>query len=114
MARTVRDLAIMLDATAGKDPADPTTVPLKTSFVDAVDADGLEGRRIGVLNPERRGRGAVHLRRGAWTAHVQAALDEMAASGAELVDVALPRDADAVLVEFMGEFPFALERLSRL
>ena len=48
MARTVVDLTIMLDATVGRDPADPTTVPVRTSYLSAVDPDGLSGRRIGV------------------------------------------------------------------
>lgn len=101
MARTIRDLAIVLDATAGQDPADPTTVPLRTSFVDAVEADGLEGRRIGVLKfpYDKKMGGTLHK-----------ALDEMEKNGAELIDVALPRYVDDVLVEFMGEAPSAYAR----
>src|SRR5262249_28777342 len=76
MARTVRDLAIGLDATAGKDPADPTTVPLRTSFVDAVDADGLEGRRIGLLKFPYGTK---------MDGTLQGALDEMSEHGAELI-----------------------------
>jgi amidase len=106
MARTIRDLAIVLEATAGKDPADPTTVPLTTSFVDAVDADGLEGRRIGVLNPDLTGARFSYGEEMDGT--VQEALDEMADSGAELIEVALPGDPHGVLIEFMGEFPSAL------
>ncbi len=106
MARTVRDLAITLDATAGKDPADPTTVPLQTSFVEAADADGLQGRRIGVLQSD----GGERFNYGrALDGTVQDALDEMAANGAELVDVALPRGVGSALIEFMGEFPSALK-----
>ncbi|MFC5177758.1 amidase [Nocardioides taihuensis] len=108
MARSVRDLAITLDATAGKDPADPTTVPLRTSFVDAVDPDGLHGRRIGVLT--RSGMGEPIDYGKDLDGTLQDALDVMAAHGAELVDVALPRGVDDVLVEFMGEFPSALKR----
>ena len=99
MARNVMDLAILLDVTSGEDPADPTTVPLETSFVDALDPDGLSGRRIGVrkfsLGEEIDG-------------ILQAALDEMAADGAEIVEVALP-PSPFPPIEFLNEFRFALE-----
>ena len=49
MARSVVDLAIMLDATVGRDPADPSTVRVGTSYLNAVDPDGLSGRRIGLV-----------------------------------------------------------------
>lgn len=99
MARTIRDLAIVLDVTAGQDRADPTTVPLTTSLVDALDPDGLEGRRIGILKfpYDKKVDGTL-----------QTALDDMAESGAELVEVTLPRTVDGLLIEFMGEFPSAL------
>ena len=48
MARSVVDLAIMLDATVGRDPADPSTVQVGMSYLKAVDPDGLSGRRIGL------------------------------------------------------------------
>ena len=81
LTRSVVDLAIVLDATVGVDPKDPTTVPVKESYVDAVDPNGLEGRHIGLVNftldPE------VELL-------ISAAIDEMAANGVELVEVTLP------------------------
>jgi Asp-tRNA(Asn)/Glu-tRNA(Gln) amidotransferase A subunit family amidase len=98
MARSVVDLAIVLDATAGEDPADPTTVPLETSFVDAVDADGLAGRRIGV----RRFSLGEDM-----DSTLRAALDQMAANGAEIVEVVLPPSWPNT--EFLKEFRFALE-----
>lgn len=53
LARTVRDLAIALDATVGWDSADPATDILRDRsppvFVDALDEDALAGARIGVL-----------------------------------------------------------------
>ena len=107
MARTVRDLAIVLDATAGADPADPTTVPLTTDFVAAVDADGLPGRRIGVLDLRQLG-DPINYRRdldGRW----DQALDELEANGAELVDVTLAGlHGHDVMAEFLDEFPYAL------
>jgi len=85
MARSVIDLAIVLDATVGKDPADPTTVRVDTSYVDAVDPNGLSGRRIGILdysvNPE-------------FDQLIQAAIDDMEANGVEFVEVTLPVAVD--------------------
>src|SRR5215510_6180623 len=53
LARSVTDLAIMLDATVGADPADPVTAEsagkIPKSYRDALDAAGLKGARIGVL-----------------------------------------------------------------
>lgn len=106
LARTVTDLAIMLDATVGPDPADPITKEnaghIPKSYRDALAADGLKGARIGVLRslwgtaPEDE-EVAVVLRR---------ALDAMKAQGAEVVDIAVPglddllRDSSVIADEF--------------
>ena len=53
MCRTVEDAARVLDAIAGYDPADPVTKlsegKTPDSYVEHLDADGLEGKRIGVF-----------------------------------------------------------------
>ncbi|HTY48122.1 MAG TPA: amidase [Steroidobacteraceae bacterium] len=53
MARTVTDAAMLLTVLAGYDPEDPATAPLKgrppVDYRSYLDADGLKGRRIGVL-----------------------------------------------------------------
>jgi len=53
MARTVRDLAILLDAMAGYDPEDPVTAlgvgKIDGSFTKSLDRNGLKGARIGIL-----------------------------------------------------------------
>jgi amidase len=46
MARTVRDLALLLDTLAGPDPRDPHALPAHPPFADALAAD-IRGRRIG-------------------------------------------------------------------
>jgi amidase len=55
LARSVADLAVMLDATIGEDPADPTThLPPGQSrprFMDALEAAALKSTRIGILEP---------------------------------------------------------------
>ena len=53
MARTVRDLAILLDAMVGYDPEDPLTARgvghIPESFTRFLDKNGLKGARIGIL-----------------------------------------------------------------
>ena len=55
LARYVADLAAMLDATIGEDPADPATHLLpgqsRPKFTDALDAGALKGAHIGILEP---------------------------------------------------------------
>jgi Asp-tRNA(Asn)/Glu-tRNA(Gln) amidotransferase A subunit family amidase len=82
MAREVVDLAIVLDTTVGADPADPSTVEVPPiSYVDAVDPNGLEDRRIGLVNftvgPQQE-------------ELITGAMDEIDANGADVVDVKLP------------------------
>ena len=46
MARTPRDLALLLDTIAGPDPRDPHALPPHSSFAEGLTAD-IRGRRIG-------------------------------------------------------------------
>jgi len=84
------DLAIGLDATIGADAADPATRILAgrqlPGFVDELDAEALQGARLGVLTmlfgdaaDDRE-----HARM------VRAALDSMSEAGAEVIDVEVP------------------------
>ena len=53
MARTVKDLALLLDAMAGYDPEDPLTARgvghIPDSFTKFLDKGGLKGARLGIL-----------------------------------------------------------------
>jgi amidase len=98
MARTIGDLAILMDVTAGEDPDDPITVPPQTSLVDALDPDGLKGRRIGILDFDYRTELDGTLRD---------ALDVMVEYGAELVPVDLPEPEREMYPNF-DEFPSSL------
>jgi amidase len=90
LARTVTDLAIMLDATVGADPADPITAEsagkIPKSYREGLQAGGFKGARIGVLRslfgttPEDDEVSGI----------VRKALDAMKAQGAEVLDVAVP------------------------
>jgi len=106
LARTVTDLAIMLDATVGPDPADPITAEgasrIPKSYRDGLAPGGLKGARIGVLRslfgtaPEDDEVGAV----------VRKALDGLKAQGAEVIDITVPgmddllRDSSVIADEF--------------
>lgn len=90
MARTVEDLAWLLDVIAGYDPADPVTAlsygRIPRSFLDALDPGGLDGARIGVLvdvfgaGPEHEPVNQVMV----------GAMQAMRAAGATLVTVRVP------------------------
>ena len=106
LARTVTDLAIMLDTTVGPDPADPITREnaghIPKSYRDGLTADGLKGARIGAL-------------RSYWGSApeddevigiIRKALDGFKAQGAEVVEISVPglddllRDSSVIADEF--------------
>jgi amidase len=89
LGRSVEDVAIMLDATAGYDVRDPATgagrghVP--ASYVAALDGATLRGARIGVLG-ELFGNADADAEVGGL---IRAAIDRMRAAGAVVVDVVI-------------------------
>ena len=87
MARTVADLAILLDATTGFDPGDPVTGDatdhIPESYLAEVVPGGLAGARIGVVRSLFGAPGPV-------TTTIDAALARMEAAGAVLVPVEIP------------------------
>jgi Asp-tRNA(Asn)/Glu-tRNA(Gln) amidotransferase A subunit family amidase len=109
LARSVTDLAILLDATVGPDPADASTKAAAgrqpASYREALDPNGLKGARIGVLRemfgsaPEDREGLAV----------AEKAFAAMRAGGAEVVDVKLDglsellKDSSVITYEFKPE-----------
>ncbi|MDE2879321.1 amidase family protein [Candidatus Palauibacter soopunensis] len=96
LARSVVDLAIALDATVGADAADAATEAMRgrepAGFRAALDAGSLAGSRIGALTEWLSDSGAE----APVTAAVRAALDAMAAAGAEIVEVEIP-EQDSLL-----------------
>jgi amidase len=117
LARSVTDLAIVLDATVGEDPADPITKEsagrIPKSYRDALSADGLKGARIGVLRtlwgtaPEDDEVAGI----------VRKALDGFKAQGAEVIDVAVPglddllRDSSVIADEFKFDLAAYLAKI---
>jgi Asp-tRNA(Asn)/Glu-tRNA(Gln) amidotransferase A subunit family amidase len=90
MARTVEDIALLLDATAGYDVNDPVTAnsagKIPRTYTSSLKRDALKGARIGVLT-EYFGGAAEDME---VAAVVKRAIDEMKAHGATTVDVAIP------------------------
>ena len=90
LARTVTDLATMLDVTVGADPADAISQAsaghIPPSYRELLKADALKGVRIGVLK-NLFGTAAEESEVAALDGK---ALDAMKTAGAELVDVSHP------------------------
>src|SRR6185503_16701533 len=90
ITRTIADLAIMLDATVGADPADASTAAgaghVPASYRAGLRADALKGARIGVVRglfgtaPEDQEVSAV----------VQKSIDALKKAGADTLDVTIP------------------------
>ena len=83
-ANDVADAALMLEAIAGHDPADSTSIPEPFPSLTPALSAGVEGLRVGRI---------VDLPAGADSdvdERLQAAFDALAAAGAEIVDVEVP------------------------
>lgn len=117
MARTVEDVARMLDAIAGYDPDDPITAfshgRRPSSYTAGFDADALKGARIGLLT-DFIGTDSVH-------ADVNRVVDQavatMTANGATVVRVGIPdidgltRGLSLMTFEFKAAFDHYLASL---
>jgi Asp-tRNA(Asn)/Glu-tRNA(Gln) amidotransferase A subunit family amidase len=112
LARSVADLAIMLDATAGEDRADPVTLGADArrprSYLDSLQPGSLKGARIGVVramfvvNPDDAEGRPVYDR----------AIAALKAAGAEVLDVDIPGGLPTTVEISAGPFEF-LEDLER-
>ncbi|WMJ67987.1 amidase [Stenotrophomonas sp. 24(2023)] len=110
LARSVADAAAVLTAIAGRDDADPATATMPGravyDYTARLNADGLRGARIGVLQTPLRGQpGMAPLMRQAEAVMRQA--------GATLVPVELPTQgawAEAEQTLLLYEFKAGLER----
>jgi Asp-tRNA(Asn)/Glu-tRNA(Gln) amidotransferase A subunit family amidase len=89
MARTVTDLARLLEVMVGYDPEDPLTAAaygIPTNFTSFLDKNGLKGARLGILR-EAIGRGDPTSDDFKKVDEVfNKAVEELKAAGAELVD----------------------------
>lgn len=87
LATSVRDVALVLDATVGYDPKDPVTETsdghVPDSYVTGLSDDALDGTRVGVFTDYFGDTGAEQQT----TAVVRAAIGDMTAAGAEAVEL---------------------------
>jgi Asp-tRNA(Asn)/Glu-tRNA(Gln) amidotransferase A subunit family amidase len=95
MARTVTDLAKLLDSMVGYDPEDPITAfgPMHTpkTYTAALDKRALKGARIGVLRESVGGGSDPNSEDFKKVdALFQKALADLTAAGATLVDIVIP------------------------
>jgi len=88
MARTAEDCALLLNAMAGHDPLDSTSSETPAEDYTANLENSLKGLRIGL--PREYFCDGLD---GATDSCIQAALKELEAQGAELVDISLPNSS---------------------
>jgi Asp-tRNA(Asn)/Glu-tRNA(Gln) amidotransferase A subunit family amidase len=108
IARSIRELALVLDQVTGPDAEDEATAEAARHaggpFVDALDANALEGARIGVVR--QLFVGVTGEREAA--AAMENVIRELGAAGATVVDVAIP-NLDARYVQTRGSAPGSLK-----
>ncbi|HEV2528385.1 MAG TPA: Asp-tRNA(Asn)/Glu-tRNA(Gln) amidotransferase subunit GatA [Thermomicrobiales bacterium] len=108
--RTVEDAAIMLDAIAGQDPMDATSAPVDPPrAAEAVaGATDLRGIRVGVAKEY-----AIDGMDPGVSAAVDAAIEQLRALGAEIVEVSLPHTEYALATYYITAPSEASANLSR-
>jgi amidase len=107
IAKSVRELALVLDQVTGPDAEDEATADAAQhtgSFADALDPQALKGARIGVLR--QLFVGVTGEREASDT--MATVLKELTAAGATIVDVTIP-DLDAKYVQTRGSAPGSLK-----
>jgi Asp-tRNA(Asn)/Glu-tRNA(Gln) amidotransferase A subunit family amidase len=108
IAKSVGELALVLDAVTGTDPADEATAEANRhrteSFSTALDAKALGGARVGVLRQLFVGITGERLVADA----MESVIAELRAAGAAVVDVSLP-DLDDQYRKARGSAPGSLK-----
>ncbi len=109
LARSVADLAAMLDATVGEDPADAVTkgagAHMPRSYADALQAGALKGARIGLVRslfavvPEDTEGKEVY----------DKAIASLRGAGAEVIEVAIPGLAEMLTDSNARRFEFVAD-----
>ena len=98
MAWTVEDCALLLQAMAGPDPADPASAHRPVPDFSAASGRGIAGLRIGVVRSWHEVEHPVSL---ATLAGIEGAADLFRSLGAEVRDVALPSLEDFYACGFL-------------
>jgi aspartyl-tRNA(Asn)/glutamyl-tRNA(Gln) amidotransferase subunit A len=108
LTHTVEDAALVLQAIAGYDPLDSTSLDLPVPDYTAGLNDGVKGLKLG-LPKEYFGDGIDPAVR----AKVMAAVEKLAAQGAEIVEISLPHTEYAVATYYVIAPAEASSNLSR-
>jgi amidase len=109
IARTAKDVALVLDVIAGYDPSDPITAyavgHVPSSFASALTSDGLRGTRVGVIrHPMTAGTDPTSDDYKNVHAVIERALRELQTLGVEVVgDVVIPDAIDRVAKAYDGD-----------
>ena len=85
LARTVEDVARILEVIAGYDPLDSTSMPLAVPDYRARMTEGVAGMKIGIPREY-----FIEGIQPAVAAAVRAAVDQLTALGAEIIEISLP------------------------
>ena len=119
IARSIADLAVMLDATVGPDPSDPQTAAsagrVPSSFRNALRDDALTGARLGVA----RSLVGTATEDQEVAGILQRAVDALKKAGAEVFDVVIPglddllQDSSMIMHDFKFDLADYLERSAR-
>jgi aspartyl-tRNA(Asn)/glutamyl-tRNA(Gln) amidotransferase subunit A len=97
IARSVGDAALLLEAIAGHDPCDSTSIPTQPPrYLDGLEA-GVEGLRIGVVEDFMAAEGLAPEVR----SKVEEGIARLGKLGAELVEVRLPHTSYAVSAYYL-------------
>ena len=107
-ARSVRDVALAMNALVGHDPLDCTSQPCATDFTANLD-EGVEGMRIGVVPAFMEAEGVQPEVREA----IRGAADALVDQGAQIVEVELPNAAAAMSAYYVIGPCEAFSNLSR-
>lgn len=108
LTQTVEDAALILQAIAGFDPADSTSLDVPVPDYLARLNDGVKGLKLGVPK-EYFGEGIdTGVRK-----NVEAAIQKLAAQGAEIVEISLPHTEHAVATYYVIAPAEASSNLSR-
>ena len=109
IARSIADLAILLDATVGQDPADASTSAsaghVPASYRAALRVDGLKGARIGAI----RSLFGTATEDQEVSTIVLKALDTLKKTGADVIDVSIPGLDDLLRDSSMINFDFKFD-----
>jgi amidase len=96
MARSVTDMAILLDVIAGADPEDPATARsngrIAKTYTAALNKDGLKGARLGVLRQVFNAKVADPK----IVANFERTIAELKGAGAEIVDPFVVPELDTI------------------